>query len=57
MCEPALRTELVKWARSMFYRGYNRGYSRGGTGNTSAKLADGTIIITPTNPQKKFPCT
>ncbi len=25
MCEQALRTELVEWARSMFYRGYSSG--------------------------------
>ncbi len=45
MSEQALRTELVEWARSMFYRGYRSG----GAGNISAKLDDGTIIITPTN--------
>ncbi|MCT8341592.1 MULTISPECIES: 3-oxo-tetronate 4-phosphate decarboxylase [Photorhabdus] len=45
MSEQALRSELVEWARSMFYRGY----SSGGAGNISAKLEDGTIIITPTN--------
>ena len=43
--EKALRQELVDWAKSMF----NRGYSSGGAGNISARLPDGSIIVTPTN--------
>ncbi|HBO22378.1 MAG TPA: aldolase [Providencia sp.] len=43
--EKALRQELADWAKSMF----NRGYSSGGAGNISARLADGSIIVTPTN--------
>lgn len=43
--EQALRVELCEWAKSMFMRGY----SSGGAGNISAKLPDGSIIVTPTN--------
>lgn len=43
--EQALRVELCEWAKSMFMRGY----SSGGAGNISAKLPDGTLIVTPTN--------
>nr|WP_314264897.1 aldolase [uncultured Moellerella sp.] len=43
--EKALRQEMTDWARSMF----NRGYSSGGAGNISARLSDGSIIVTPTN--------
>ena len=43
--EKALRLELCEWAKSMFMRGY----SSGGAGNISAKLPDGSIIVTPTN--------
>lgn len=43
--EQQLRELMVKWALSMF----NRGYSSGGAGNISARLSDGTIIATPTN--------
>ncbi|MDC9593987.1 3-oxo-tetronate 4-phosphate decarboxylase [Xenorhabdus sp. IM139775] len=45
MNEEALRAALVEWARSMF----ERGYSSGGAGNISAKLHDGSFIVTPTN--------
>jgi ribulose-5-phosphate 4-epimerase/fuculose-1-phosphate aldolase len=43
--EQQLREAIVKWALSMF----NRGYSSGGAGNISARLSDGTLIATPTN--------
>ncbi|PHM46939.1 aldolase [Xenorhabdus miraniensis] len=45
MDEDMLRAALVKWARSMF----ERGYSSGGAGNISARLQDGSFIVTPTN--------
>ncbi|CDL81678.1 aldolase [Xenorhabdus szentirmaii] len=45
MNEGAVRAELVDRAYSMF----ERGYSSGGAGNISARLEDGSFIITPTN--------
>lgn len=45
MSEKQLRQELVRYARSM----YERGYSSGGAGNISLKLPDGNILATPTN--------
>jgi Ribulose-5-phosphate 4-epimerase and related epimerases and aldolases len=36
---------LVRYARSM----YERGYSSGGAGNISLKLPDGNVLATPTN--------
>lgn len=45
MSEAQLRQDLVRYARSM----YDRGYSSGGAGNISLKLPDGNILATPTN--------
>ncbi|WP_380178289.1 aldolase [Kalamiella sp. sgz302252] len=45
MTENQLRQDLVRYARSM----YERGYSSGGAGNISLKLPDGTVLATPTN--------
>ncbi|CBG88001.1 3-oxo-tetronate 4-phosphate decarboxylase [Citrobacter rodentium] len=45
MSEKQLREDLVRYARSMF----ERGYSSGGAGNISLKLSDGNILATPTN--------
>jgi len=44
MSESKLRQELVRYARSM----YQRGYSSGGAGNISLKLPDGNVLATPT---------
>jgi 3-dehydro-4-phosphotetronate decarboxylase len=43
--ESQLRNDLVRYARSLF----ERGYSSGGAGNISLKLPDGNILATPTN--------
>ena len=43
--ETALRPQLVHYGRSLF----QRGYSSGGSGNISVKLADGGFLVTPTN--------
>lgn len=45
MSEKQLREDMVRYARSMF----ERGYSSGGAGNISLKLPDGNILATPTN--------
>lgn len=45
MSETHARQELVRYARSLF----ERGYSSGGAGNISLKLEDGHILATPTN--------
>ena len=45
MNEAQCRHELVRYARSLF----ERGYSSGGAGNISLKLADNTVLATPTN--------
>lgn len=45
MNEKQLREDMVRYARSMF----ERGYSSGGAGNISLKLPDGNILATPTN--------
>ncbi|MCW2106619.1 aldolase [Rahnella aquatilis] len=45
MSEVQLRQDLVRYARSLF----ERGYSSGGAGNISLKLPDGHILATPTN--------
>ncbi|MGG7447334.1 aldolase [Kosakonia oryzendophytica] len=45
MSEYQLRNDLVRYARSL----YARGYSSGGAGNISLKLPDGNILATPTN--------
>lgn len=45
MSEAQLRQDLVRYARSM----YERGYSSGGAGNISLKLPDGNVLATPTN--------
>lgn len=45
MSESQLRQDLVRYARSM----YQRGYSSGGAGNISLKLPDGNVLATPTN--------
>ena len=45
MSEKLLREDMVRYARSMF----ERGYSSGGAGNISLKLPDGNILATPTN--------
>lgn len=45
MHEAQLRQDLVRYARSLF----ERGYSSGGAGNISLKLPDGNILATPTN--------
>lgn len=42
--EQALRAEIVQWARSLFERGLTGGTS----GNISARLPDGALIVTPT---------
>lgn len=44
MDEAELRALMVEYGRSLFARGYGCGTS----GNLSAKLADGTILLTPT---------
>ncbi len=45
MSEKQFREDMVRYARSMF----ERGYSSGGAGNISLKLPDGNILATPTN--------
>lgn len=45
MNETHYRQDLVRYARSLF----ERGYSSGGAGNISLKLPDGTVLATPTN--------
>lgn len=45
MSEAQLRQDLVRYARSL----YERGYSSGGAGNISLKLPDGNVLATPTN--------
>ncbi len=45
MHETKLRQEMVALGASLF----NRGFSVGGGGNISARLADGSILATPTN--------
>lgn len=45
MSEKQLREDMVRYARSMF----ERGYSSGGAGNISLKLPDGNILATPAN--------
>lgn len=45
MSETEYRQDLVRYARSM----YERGYSSGGAGNISLKLPDGNVLATPTN--------
>ena len=45
MSETQSRQDLVRYARSLF----ERGYSSGGAGNISLKLPDGHILATPTN--------
>lgn len=40
-----LRDELCRWGRSLF----ERGLTPGSSGNFSARLADGSILVTPTN--------
>ncbi len=45
MTEEKLRHEMVSLGASF----YARGYSVGSAGNMSARLADGTILTTPTN--------
>ena len=45
MTEEILRQDLVRYARSLF----ERGYSSGGAGNISLKLPDGNVLATPTN--------
>jgi len=45
MSESILRQDMVRYARSLF----ERGYSSGGAGNISLKLPDGNILATPTN--------
>lgn len=45
MNEKQLREDMVRYARSMF----ERGYSSGGAGNISLKLPDCNILATPTN--------
>lgn len=42
--EQTLREQMVSLGRSLF----ERGYATGGAGNLSVKLADGTILATPT---------
>ncbi len=46
MSEKQLREDMVRYARSMF----ERGYSSGGAGNISLKLPDGNILATPITP-------
>ena len=45
MTEAELRDAMVSYGRSLFERGYGCGTS----GNLSARLADGTLLLTPTN--------
>ena len=45
MNETQYRQDLVRYARSLF----ERGYSSGGAGNISLKLPDGNVLATPTN--------
>lgn len=45
MTETELRDAMVAYGRSLFERGYGCGTS----GNLSARLADGTLLLTPTN--------
>ncbi|MGW1025807.1 class II aldolase/adducin family protein [Streptomyces sp. NPDC002577] len=42
--EPAARAALVRTARSLF----TRGLTHGSTGNLSVRLADGSLLLTPT---------
>ena len=42
--ESAARTHLVRTARSLF----TRGLTHGSTGNLSVRLADGSLLLTPT---------
>ncbi|MFJ4706039.1 3-oxo-tetronate 4-phosphate decarboxylase [Streptomyces anulatus] len=42
--EPAARALMVRTARSLF----TRGLTHGSTGNLSVRLADGTLLLTPT---------
>ncbi|MFC8569767.1 3-oxo-tetronate 4-phosphate decarboxylase [Streptomyces sp. NPDC057245] len=42
--ESAARTRIVRTARSLF----TRGLTHGSTGNLSVRLADGTLLLTPT---------
>ncbi|MEV7109014.1 3-oxo-tetronate 4-phosphate decarboxylase [Streptomyces atroolivaceus] len=42
--EPAARALIVRTARSLF----TRGLTHGSTGNLSVRLADGTLLLTPT---------
>lgn len=42
--ESALRAEIVQWAKSLF----DRGLTGGTSGNISARLPDGSFLVTPT---------
>ncbi|HEV8235907.1 MAG TPA: class II aldolase/adducin family protein [Gemmatimonadaceae bacterium] len=48
MAERSLRTEIVRVCRRL----YERGLIAGGEGNVSARLADGSILVTPTGASK-----
>lgn len=43
--EHRLREEICRWGRSLF----DRGLTPGSSGNLSARLADGSVLVTPTN--------
>lgn len=48
MAERSLRTEIVRVCRRL----YERGLIAGGEGNVSARLADGSILVTPAGASK-----
>jgi L-fuculose-phosphate aldolase len=48
VAERSLRTEIVRVCRRL----YERGLIAGGEGNVSARLADGSILVTPTGASK-----
>ncbi|MDU9508334.1 class II aldolase/adducin family protein, partial [Escherichia coli] len=45
LIEQKLREQLVYYGRSLFMRGF----SSGGSGNISVKLAEDRFLVTPTN--------